>query len=326
MVRPRVTEVRCKSALNQVRGMPFRWSLNPYRGCTHHCSYCYARTTHAFLGFDVGEDFASQLFAKTNIAGVLRTELSGKNWRRETVAIGTSTDPYQPVEGQYRLTRACLETLADFHTPVNVTTKGTMVVRDTDVLQHSNRAAGAGVSLSLITLDEEVWRALEPGTPPPWQRLRALRRLSDSGIPCGIALAPILPGLTDKPASLEALIRAAAEHGAQWLWAGTIHLEPAVRDYFLACLAQHFPRAAGSYERVFGEFGGPARLRYTPKAYAGRVQRHIDELKARYGLEERRRPALMADAASVAGPAGRATALDHSAATPYSSRQLALPL
>jgi DNA repair photolyase len=243
------------------------------------------------MGLDAGRDFNELIFAKTNVAEALCRDLSRPSWARETVALGTASDPYQPIEGQYRLTRACLQALADYHTPGNVTTKGTMVVRDCDVLQHLGARAGSGVSFSLITLDERVWRAVEPGTPPPRQRLRAMERLSAAGVPCGIALAPVLPGLTDATQALEAVVRAAAEHGAQWLWSGTLHLEPVVRDWFLESLERHFPQSVGAYARTFGARGGPERLRYAPKAYADRLQRQVAELKGRYGLAERRRPA-----------------------------------
>lgn len=331
IANPTVTEVRCKQAINRVRGMAFGWSLNPYRGCAHHCAYCYARTTHAFLGLDVGLDFASQLFAKTNVAEVLRSELARRSWRRDTVAIGTSTDPYQPIEGRYRLTRACLEALADYATPCNVTTKGTLVVRDADVLQSMAQRAGCGVSVSLITLDDDVWRTLEPGTPPPAQRLRALRALADRGVPVGVALAPVLPGITDGPASLDALVHAAADNGATWLWAGAVHLEPAVRDYFLSSLAEHFPEALAPYVRVFGPPGSPTRARYSPKTYADLLQQRVAELKGRYALSERRRPAPSRDEESAAGSGATAASganlpLAEMALAGARSVQIALPL
>jgi DNA repair photolyase len=323
VVKPTVTEVRCKTALNRVRGMGFAWSLNPYRGCAHHCAYCYARTTHAFLGLDIGLDFASQLFAKTNVVEVLTRELKRKAWRRESVAVGTSTDPYQPIEGKYRLTRGCLQALADSGTPGNVTTKGTLVVRDTDVLQSMARGAGAGVSMSLITLDEDVWRRLEPGTAPPAQRLRAIDALVKAGVPVGIALAPVLPGITDGQHALDAVVKAAAEHGASWLWAGAIHMEGPVRDYFLSSLAEHFPGALAPYVRVFGPPGSPVRTRYAPKTYADEIQRRVAELKGRYGLSERRRPApSTADTIEPAGAASPARVPPPSGV----SGQLALPL
>jgi DNA repair photolyase len=310
MARAVYAEVPCKSALNRVQGMPFKYSLNPYRGCLHSCHYCYARASHAYLDLGVGEDFSSRIVVKTNIAAVLRRELARPSWTREAVAVGTATDPYQPAEGRFRLTRACLEALLAAGTPARVTTKGTLVVRDADVLQALASGPGGGVSVSLITLDEAVWRALEPGTPPPRQRLRALRALTAAGVPCGLALAPVLPGITDAPEALEAVVRAAADAGAQWVWAGAVHLEPAVRDWFLGALGRHFPRMVDPYARVFGAAGSAGGARYAPRAYADGLAARVGELKARYGLSERAgpaRPALVgAGAAPDTAPAGSA--------------------
>lgn len=255
MARAQYTEIHCKSALNRVQGMPFAWSLNPYRGCRHRCLYCYARVTHTFFGLNAGTDFDAAIFVKTNLAQVLRNELRRASWRREPVAIGTATDPYQPIEGRYRLTRACLEVLAEQANPANITTKGTLVARDIDVLQELAKRAGCGVNISLITLDETIWRAFEPGTPPPIKRLEVMRRLVDAGVPCGLALAPVLPRLTDSLPALEAVVQAAVDHGAAWHWSGTLHFEPAVRDWFLAGLGRHFPESVPSYVRVFGAAG-----------------------------------------------------------------------
>lgn len=292
MARAQYIEMQCKSALNRVQGgMPFNWSLNPYRGCRHRCSYCFARVSHTYLGHDAGRDFDEIIYVKTNIAEVLRTELAKASWRGESIAIGTATDPYQPIEGHYQLTRACLRVLIEARNRCNITTKGTLVVRDIDLLQELAAVAGCGVNMSLITLDEAVWRALEPGTPPPRQRLRALQRLAEAGVPCGLALAPVLPGLTDAPASLEAVVQAAVEHGATWLWSGTAHFEPAVRDWFLATLERHFPHLVPAYSAVYGAARTPARLRYAPRGEADRLKEQVAQLKARYGLEERRRPA-----------------------------------
>lgn len=295
----RYVEAPCKTAINRVHGMPFPWSLNPYRGCRHACAYCYARTTHQYLGLDAGDDFDSVIYIKSNLAQVLRQELLRPSWRRESIAIGTATDPYQPAEGRFRLSRACLEVLAECSNPANVTTKGTLVARDVDVLQDLAGHAGCGVNISLITLDEQIWRALEPGTPPPRQRLRVLRRLVNAGIPCGLALAPILPCVTDSKSSLEAVIRAAAEHGAQWLWSGTPHFEPAVRDWFLAALDRHFPQQVPAYRRVFGEPGELRGARYTPQSYADAIGARVRELKTQYGLDADHRPAHLRTATSV---------------------------
>lgn len=291
MARVRYVEVACKSAINRVHGMPFPWSLNPYRGCRHACRYCYARTTHAFLGLDAGADFDSVIYAKTNVAQALAHDLRRPSWRGEAVAVGTATDPYQPAEGRYRLTRACLEVFAEHGNPANVTTKGTLVVRDVDVLRDLAGRAGCGVNVSLITLDDAVWRAFEPATPPPMQRLRALSRLSAAGVPCGLALAPVLPRLTDAPASLRAVIQAAADHGARWLWSGTLHLEPAVRDWFLDALARYFPSQVPDYVRVFGTEGEPGGARYAPKAYAEALGARVREVSAAYGLGSGHLPA-----------------------------------
>jgi DNA repair photolyase len=276
-----------------------------------------------------GRDFDELIFAKVNVAEALRRDLARPGWARETVALGTASDPYQAVEGRYRLTRACLEALADYRTPGNVTTKGTLVVRDADVLQHLRDRAGSGVSFSLITLDERVWRAVEPGTPPPRQRLRAMARLAEAGVPCGLALAPVLPGLTDSPRQLEAVVAAAAEHGAQWLWSGTLHLEPAVRDWFLESLERHFPRSVGTYTRVFGAKGTPGGVRYAPKAYAERLGRLVGELKAQYGLAERRRPAPKLPRPAPAGAAAEGANIPDyplPERTDSGAHQMALPL
>ncbi|HEX2186796.1 MAG TPA: radical SAM protein, partial [Chloroflexota bacterium] len=293
---------------------------------------CYARESHTFLGLDAGEDFNSRIFVKTNIAEVLERELRRPSWKRESVALGTATDPYQGVEGRYRLSRACLEVLAGGGTPVNVTTKGTLIVRDADVLQQLAAGPGCGVSVSLITLEETVWRALEPGTPPPKQRLLALQRLAAAGVPCGIALAPVLPGLTDAPAALEEVVRAAADHGAQWLWSGAVHLEPEVRDWFVPLLARAFPQAVPAYTRVYGPVGSAGGARYAPREYEARLTRRIGELKARYGLLERRRPTPMVES-SLPGTPGQSDGPDQRGGsgppgTPGqpAARQLSLPL
>lgn len=244
-------ESPCKSALNQVSGMPFRWSLNPYRGCTHGCHYCYARATHPYLGMNAGDDFSTRIVVKTNIVDVLRRELRRPSWQRERVALGTATDPYQPCEGRYRLTRGILEALRDFATPVSVVTKSTLVVRDLDLLVDLARLPGTRVNFSLTTLDDALWRLLEPGTPPPAKRLAVMRRLADAGVPCGVFVAPILPRLTDSEAALSALARAARDHGASTFWAGPLRLAPAVKEHFFTVLKESFPEHVPRYERGY---------------------------------------------------------------------------
>jgi DNA repair photolyase len=241
----------CKSALNRVSGMPFRWSLNPYRGCVHGCHYCYARATHAYLGFDAGADFSTKIVVKTNMPEVLRRELARPAWQRERVAIGTATDAYQPCEGRYRLTRRCLEAFRDHETPVSIVTKSTLIVRDLDLLAELARGPGATVFFTITTLDDALWRVIEPGTPPPRKRLDVLQRLSAAGVETGVFLAPILPGITDSAAAIEAVAVAARAHGATMFGSSALRLAPLVREHFLSVIAERFPELLPRYERAF---------------------------------------------------------------------------
>lgn len=280
MPRPIVNEVTCKSALNRVHGMPFRWSLNPYRGCAHACHYCYARATHAYLGLDAGEAFSSILMAKMNFAEILRLELSARSWKRESVSLGTATDPYQPVEGTYRLSRGALQALHDFRTPVSIVSKSTMVWRDLDLLQAMTLGAGVTVCVSMPTVDKAAWRLTEPGTPPPAQRLRVLERLVAAGINAGVLMAPLLPGITAGEEQVEATVRAAAEHGARFLWIGLLHLDRGVRDHYLGFLHQHYPHLVQGYQRIYpGKYA-------TPK-YAEHIEERAQRLKQTWNLGER---------------------------------------
>src|SRR5215207_2996176 len=222
MTRAEYREMPCKSALNRVSGMPFRWSLNPYRGCVHGCHYCYARASHPYLGLNAGEDFATKIMVKTNMPDVLERELARPGWRRERVAIGTATDAYQPCEGRYQVTRRCLEALRDAHTPVSIVTKSTLVLRDLDLLKQLAVLPGTQVNFTITTLDLTLWRLIEPGTPPPAQRLAVMRRLTDAGVACSVFIAPILPGLTDSEQSIASVAAAAREHGATAFWAGAL--------------------------------------------------------------------------------------------------------
>lgn len=284
-------EIRCRSALNLVRGMPFKWTLNPYRGCTHGCHYCFARRYQTQLELDAGDDFASVIFIKTNIVETLERELDRPSWTREQVALGTATDPYQPIEGTYRLSRGCLERLARAATPVGLVTKGPLVVRDRDVLQHLSARAECRVYLSVPSVDEDAWRLLEPGTAHPMQRLRAVRELVDAGIDAGVLMAPLVPGITTQPAKIERTIAAIAASGARSVGAMVMHLEGGTRDHFMTFLSREYPALANRYEHLYA-------AKYAPADYVGRVQEVVGMLKARYGLPVTRRRA--SDAA--AGP------------------------
>jgi DNA repair photolyase len=278
MARATYIETACKSFLNRVRGMPFRWSANPYRGCVHDCVYCFARTTHEFLELDRA-DFARVIQVKVNAPEVLRAELARPGWRRERVALGTATDPYQSIEGRYRITRACLGAFAAGRTPVTLVTKGTLVRRDLDVLQDLRDAAGVTVCISLPTIDPELWRRLEPGTPPPHQRLRALRALRDAGIHAGVLIAPILPALTTRAGHLETVVRQAVDHGAQFAGGRVLYLKPGVRDHFLAFLARDYPALRPAYHRLFAGTNPPAE-------YRDRAAALLARLRAEAGLGE----------------------------------------
>src|SRR6185503_20754484 len=193
-VRPRYVEEPCKSALNRVTGMAFPWSLNPYTGCVHRCTFCYVRSFERRADRPSDDRYGTTIRVKINVAQVLRRELARRSWKGELVAIGAATDPYQPAEGHYRLTRACLEVLAEARNPFAIITRGPMIVRDVDVLAEAARFAKVSVTFSVLTLDDRIWRLTEPNTPPPRQRLRALARLRDAGIEAGVGMAPILPG------------------------------------------------------------------------------------------------------------------------------------
>lgn len=255
----------CRSALTQVKGMPFRWSLNPYMGCVHRCTFCYVRHFEQRADRPADDRYGRSIRVKTNVADVLRRELARASWKREEVALGTATDPYQPAEGRFRLTRSCILELAASGTPFSIVTRGPLVVRDVDVLANAAREVAVAVYVSLPTLDLDVWRTTEPGTAPPTSRLRAVRTLADAGLDVGVGMAPILPGLSDGPEQLEAVVRAAREAGARSIWASVVHLRPGVREHFLEALARDWPELVEHYEALFGSRA------YLPTAVANEI-------------------------------------------------------
>jgi DNA repair photolyase len=281
-MKPEYREEPCRSALNAVRGMPFKWSLNPYTGCAHRCTFCYVRAFEKRADRPSDDRYGRSIRVKINVAEVLRAELARPSWQREPVAIGAATDPYQPCEGHYRLTRGCLEALADARSPFSLITRGPMIVRDLDVLQEASRRADVSVAFSVPTLDPEVWRKTEPGTAPPQQRLRALQRLIDAGIKAGVGMAPILPGISDRPEQLEAVVRAAREAGATGIWVNLLYLRAGTREHFLDCLARDFPEQLEHYESLY------ARGAYLSAKQAEPVRQQVKELRQRYGIADRR--------------------------------------
>jgi DNA repair photolyase len=284
--------------------MPFRWSVNPYVGCRHACCYCYARAYYvkAERG-DGGEDFESRIFVKVNLPEVFRQELARPSWAGETVALGTATDVYQPAEGRFRLTRRVLEALLERCNPVSLVTKSPLIVRDLDLLAALAEQAEVRVFFSLTTVDETVWREIEPGTARPARRLWALQRLTEAGVPAGVLLAPILPGITDSTTSLEAVAQAAVAHGAAFLGTGTLRLGPVVREQYFGFIQEQRPALLGRYRQAY-------RSMYVKPDYEAALAARLERVRARFDLSSaslRGRPASSRARRSADQPARRPT-------------------
>ncbi len=282
----RFHEVRAKSALNRVPAksrMPFRFTINPYRGCSHACVYCFARPTHKFLDLDAGRDFEREIVVKVNAPELARAELSRPSWKREQVALGTNTDPYQWVESRYKLMPGIWEALLDSDTPCSLVTKSPLALRDIDIL--AALAAGPGVSVyfSVPTLDEKVWRETEPHTPSPRARLDAVRTMNDAGVPCGILVAPVIPGVNDAPEQVGEILRIAHEHGAIGAPVMPLHLRGEVREIWFGWLRHYRPDLIDRYEELY------RRGAYVPADERRRIQAVADSVRPR-GAGNRRRP------------------------------------
>lgn len=267
-----VEEVACKSVLNRVHGMPFPWSINPYQGCYHQCVFCYARATHRYRELDGVGAWGNRLRAKINAPEVLRRELARPGPGDEQIAIGTATDPYQAVEGRYRITRRILAELARAARPCHLITRSPLIVRDLDVIAELARAAPFSVCVSVPTLDAELSRRIEPTVAPPRQRLRAVARLAAAGIRVGVAVAPVLPHLTDDRPALEAVMRAAADAGASFAWHGILNLGEVTRDAFFGYLDAEQPQLVATYRAMY-------RLRYAPAAYAREIEQRARDAR-----------------------------------------------
>ena len=285
-MRAEYREEPCRSALNRVRGMPFAWSLNPYMGCAHRCTFCYVRAFEARADRPSDDRYGSSIRVKTNVAEVLRRELARPSWEPEAVAVGAATDPYQPAEGRYRLTRGCIEAFAEAANPFSIITRGPLIVRDVDVLAEAARRARVSVTFSVPTLDEEIWRRTEPGTAPPRQRLRALSRLVEAGVSAGVGMAPILPGLSDRRELLDEVVREARAAGATGIWANLLYLRPGTREHFLAALERDWPELLPEYERLY------RRGAYLPRRETDPVRERVRLLARSHGIRDRRRVRL----------------------------------
>ncbi|MBK6011372.1 Rv2578c family radical SAM protein [Streptomyces sp. MBT53] len=274
-------EVRARSIINRVPGasrMPFEWTVNPYRGCSHACVYCFARKSHSYLDLDTGLGFDSQIVVKVNAPDLLRRQLGSRRWLGEHIAMGTNVDCYQRAEGRYRLMPGILGALRDHANPFSILTKGTLILRDLDLLVQASEVTDVGISVSVGFTDPALWRTVEPGTPSPERRLDTVRTLTEHGIDVGVLMAPVIPFLSDHPAQLRATVRAIAASGATSVTPLVLHLRPGAREWFMAWLGQHHPHLVRRYERLYAEGS------YAPKWYQRRITRQVHDLAQEYGI------------------------------------------
>ncbi|MEV5433386.1 Rv2578c family radical SAM protein [Streptomyces sp. NPDC052701] len=274
-------EVRARSILNRVPGasrMPFEWTVNPYRGCTHACVYCFARRTHSHLDLDTGLGFDTQIVVKVNAPELLRRQLASPRWRGEHIAMGTNVDCYQRAEGRYRLMPGIIGALRDRANPFSILTKGTLILRDLDLLRQAAEVTDVGICVSVGFTDTGLWRTVEPGAPAPERRLEVVRALTEHGVGCGVLMAPVIPFLSDHPAQLRATVRAIAASGATSVTPLVLHLRPGAREWFTAWLGRHHPHLVGRYERLYAEGA------YAPRWYQRRITRQVHELAEEYGI------------------------------------------
>ncbi|HEV3474360.1 MAG TPA: Rv2578c family radical SAM protein [Actinomycetota bacterium] len=278
-------EVRAKSIINRVPEasyVPFRWTINPYRGCSSACVYCFARKTHTYLDLDYGEDFNSKIVVKVNAPQLLRKELAAKKWQGEHIAMGTNVDPYQRAEGRYKLMRGILEGLRDAGNPFSILTKWTMITRDIDLLRQCAEVAEIGTNMSVGCVDEDYWHAIEPGTPSPMRRLDAVRKLNEAGIPCGVLMAPIIPFISDDDGSLERTVKAIAESGATHVSPIVLHLRKGgSREWWMKWLGENRPELVPKYRELYGDRA------YLPKEFQKQVADRVHAFAHRYAVGQK---------------------------------------
>ena len=325
-------EVQAKSVVNRVpeaSRMPFRWTINPYRGCQHSCVYCYARNSHSYLELDTGADFDTKVVVKVNAPELVRKKMASPSWLGEHIAMGTNVDCYQRAEGRYRLMPGIISALKDAANPFSILTKGTLILRDIDLLAEAAEITDVGLNVSVGFIDKELWRSVEPGTPAPARRLEACAALNERGLRCGVLMGPVVPFLSDSPAQLNAAVSQIAAAGATHVMPIVLHLRPGTREWFFRWLGAHHPGLVGRYLDLYGQSA------YTPKAYQARIAGQVRELAGQHGIG-RPRPGYGHGRRPVPGPpAPRATrgaaALPHRPAadeptvlSPASSEQLTL--
>jgi DNA repair photolyase len=284
-------EIQARSVINKVPAssrMSFKWTINPYRGCSHACTYCFARSTHTYLDLDAGLDFNSKIIVKVNAPERARTELAAPRWAGEHVAMGTNVDCYQRAEGKYRLMPGIIAALRDAANPFSILTKGTLILRDLDLLRAAAEVTDVGLNVSVGSVDKELCRLAEPGTPSPQRRLEVCATLNERGLCCGVLMGPVIPFLSDSPAQLDATVRQIAAAGAARVAPIVLHLRPGAREWFGAWLREHYPGLVPAYRDLYG------RGSYAPRAYQQRIGEQVRDLAQRHGVGR----------AHAAGPTG----------------------
>ncbi len=274
-------EIQARSIINRVPAssrMSFNWTINPYRGCSHACVYCFARNTHTYLDLDAGHDFDSKIIVKVNAPELARKGLAARRWAGEHVAMGTNVDCYQRAEGKYRLMPGIISALSAAANPFSILTKGTLILRDLDLLRAAAQVTDVGLNVSVGCVDNDLWRLAEPGTPSPRRRLDVCATLSDNGLSCGVLMGPVMPFLSDSPAQLDATVRQIAEAGAARVAPIVLHLRPGAREWFAAWLREHHPGLVPAYRDLYGKGS------YAPKPYQQRISDHVRDLAKRYGI------------------------------------------
>jgi DNA repair photolyase len=279
-------EIHAKSIINKVpppSRLGFTWTINPYRGCSHSCVYCFARKTHEYLDFDAGRDFESKIVVKVNAPELVRRELAAPKWAGEHIAMGTNVDVYQRAEGRYRLMPGILAALRDAGNPFSILTKGSLILRDLPLLAEAAERTEVSTAVSVGSVDKDLWRLVEPGTPSPHTRLAVCAALNEHGVRCGVLMGPVIPYLSDSPRQLEAAVRQIAAAGATSVSAITLHLRPGAREWFFRWLRAHHPGLVEPYRRLYG------RGAYAPRAFQESIGRQVRELADKYGITRRPR-------------------------------------